>query len=60
MQDVLVNRHGGDPLPRPAGNLFGRLLIRSRHGVRSVNLAAYAAAHPQPSWSLGTVPGEKA
>jgi hypothetical protein len=25
-----------------------------------VNLAAYAAAHPQPAWSLGTVPGEKA
>jgi hypothetical protein len=26
----------------------------------TVNLAAYAAAHPQPAWSLGTVPGEKA
>jgi hypothetical protein len=25
-----------------------------------VNLAAYAAAHPQPAWSVGTVPGEKA
>jgi DNA-binding beta-propeller fold protein YncE len=25
-----------------------------------VNLAAYAAAHPQPAFSLGTVPGEKA
>jgi hypothetical protein len=26
----------------------------------TVNLAAYAAVHPQPAWSLGTVPGEKA
>jgi hypothetical protein len=26
----------------------------------AVDLAAYAAAHPQPAWSLGTVPGEKA
>jgi hypothetical protein len=25
-----------------------------------VNLARYAATHPQPAWSLGTVPGEKA
>lgn len=25
-----------------------------------MNLAAYTAAHPQPTWSLGTVPGEKA
>ncbi len=25
-----------------------------------MDLAAYAAAHPQPAWSLGTVPGERA
>lgn len=60
MQDVLVNRRGGNSLPKPAGNLFGQLLIRSGHRFSTVNLAAYAAAHPQPPGSLGTVPGEKA
>ena len=60
MQDVLVNSHGGNALPKPAGNFFGKLLILSGRGVTTVNLAAYAAAHPQPAWSLGTVPGEKA
>jgi hypothetical protein len=60
MQDVLVNSHGGNALPKPAGNLFGKLLILSGRGTTVVNLAAYAAAHPQPAWSLGTVPGEKA
>jgi hypothetical protein len=56
MQDVLVNSHGGNALPKPAGKLFGKLI----RGSLTVNLAAYAAAHPQPAWSLGTVPGEKA
>jgi hypothetical protein len=56
MQDVLVNSHGGNALPKPAGKLFGKLI----QGSMTVNLAAYAAAHPQPAWSLGTVPGEKA
>jgi hypothetical protein len=56
MQDVLVNSHGGNALPKPAGKLFGKLI----RGSATVNLAAYAAAHPQPTWSLGTVPGEKA
>jgi hypothetical protein len=60
MQDVLVNSKGGNALPRPAGKLFGQLLIRSGRGASTVNLAAYAAAHPQPAFSLGTVPGEKA
>jgi hypothetical protein len=60
MQDVLVNSHGGNALPKPAGNFFGKLLILSGRGTTAVNLAAYAAAHPQPAWSLGTVPGEKA
>jgi hypothetical protein len=60
MQDVLVNSHGGNAVPKPAGNFFGKLLILSGRGVTTVNLAAYAAAHPQPAWSLGTVPGEKA
>jgi hypothetical protein len=56
MQDVLVNKHGGNALPRPAGKLFGKLI----RGSMTVDLAAYAAAHQQPAWSLGTVPGEKA
>ena len=60
MQDVLVNSKGGNALPKPAGKLFGQLLIRSGRGTSTVNLAAYAAAHPQPAFSLGTVPGEKA
>jgi hypothetical protein len=60
MQDVLVNSHGINALPKPAGKLFGQLLIRSGHRVSSVNIAAYAAAHPQSASSLGTVPGETA
>ena len=60
MQDVLVNSQGGNALPKPAGNLFGKLLILSGRGLSAVNLAAYAAAHPQPGFSLGTVPGETA
>ena len=60
MQDVLVNSHGVNALPKPAGKLFGQLLIRSGHKVTAVNLAAYAAAHPQSASSLGTVPGETA
>jgi len=60
MQDVLVNSQGGNALPKPAGNLFGRLLIRSGRQVTAVNLAAFAAAHPQPASSLGTEPGEVA
>jgi hypothetical protein len=60
MQDVLVNSQGGNSLPKPAGYLFGRLLIGSGSHLRTVDLAAYAAAHPQPASSLGTVPGEKA
>ena len=58
MQDVLVNSKGVNALPKPAGKLFGQLLIRSRWGVKTVDLAAYAAAHPQSAASLGTVPGE--
>jgi hypothetical protein len=60
MQDVLVNSHGVNALPKPAGKLFGQLLIRSGHRVSAVNIAAYAAAHPQSASSLGTVPGETA
>jgi hypothetical protein len=60
MQDVLVNSQGGNALPKPAGNLFGQLLIRSGRSVTAVNLAAFAAAHLQSASSLGTEPGEVA
>jgi hypothetical protein len=60
MQDVLVNNKGGNALPKPSGKLFGQLIVQSGLVFHPVNLAAYAAAHPQPAWSLGTVPGEKA
>ena len=61
MQDVLVNNKGGNALlPKSAGKLFGQLIVQSGLVFHPVNLAAYAAAHPQPAWSLGTVPGEKA
>jgi hypothetical protein len=60
MQDVLVNSQGGNALPKPAGNLFGQLLIRSGRAVTTVNLAAFAAANPQSASSLGTEPGEVA
>jgi hypothetical protein len=60
MQDALVNSKGVNALPKPAGKLFGQLLIRSGHKVSTVDLAAYAAAHPQSAWSLGTAPGETA
>jgi hypothetical protein len=60
MQDVLVNNRGGNALPKPAGKFFGQLLVQSGRFFHPVNLAAYAAAHPQPASSLGTAPGEKA
>lgn len=60
MQDVLVNSKGVNALPKPAGKLFGQLLIKSGHRTSAVNIAAYAAAHPQSASSLGTVPGETA
>ena len=55
MQDLLVNSQGGNALPKPAGNLFGKLLIGSGRGVTAVNLAAYAAAHP----AAGLEPGNR-
>ncbi len=60
MQDVLVNNKGVTALPTPAAKLFGTLLIKSGHRTSAVNIAAYAAAHPQSAFSLGTVPGETA
>jgi len=33
-------------------------LLLSHGQARVVNIAAFAAAHPQPASSLGTIPGE--
>lgn len=59
MQDVLVNKDGGNALPEPLGAAFGNLLLWQGHHVVRVDIAAFAAAHPQPAFSLGTLPGEK-
>lgn len=59
MQDVLVNKDGGNALPKPLGAAFGKLLLWRGGKIVSVDIAAFAAAHPQPAFSLGTFPGEK-
>ena len=59
MQDVLVNKDGGNALPKPLGAAFGSLLLWRGGKIVSVDIAAFAAAHPQPAFSLGTFPGEK-
>ena len=58
MQDVLVNSHGVNALPKPAGKLFGQLLIRSGHKVAAVNLAALRGGPSAVGLEPGTVPGE--
>jgi hypothetical protein len=61
IDDFLVTKDGGNNLlPQPLASAFGTLELIS-HGKRTViNLAAFAAAHPQSASSLGTVPGEVA
>ena len=59
MQDVLVNKDGSNTLPKPLGAAFGKLLLWRGHKIVPVDIAAFAAAHPQPAFSLGTFPGEK-
>jgi hypothetical protein len=60
IDDFLVTRDGSNRLrPKPFASVFGTLLLVSGRGVKVVNLAAFAAAHPQPASSLGTFPGEK-
>lgn len=59
-QDVLGNPDGSNALPKPLGTAFGTLLIRQGASVVLADLAAFAAAHPQPASSLGNFPGETA
>jgi len=54
-QDLLVAKNGSNPLPQPAGHLFGTLGLSS--GV-SVSVSSFAAAHPQSTSTLGGLPGE--
>lgn len=58
-QDVLVNKAGGNALPKPLGAAFGKLLLLSPSGkITVVDIARFAARHPEPASSLGTAPGE--
>lgn len=58
-QDELVTKTGKNTLPGSAHTAFGTMVVY-RHGsrVETVNLAAFAAAHPQNPKTMGGVPGE--
>jgi hypothetical protein len=61
IDDFLVNKDGGNSLlPKPFASAFGTLRLISHARTRVVDLAAFAATHPQSADSLGTVPGETA
>jgi streptogramin lyase len=61
IDDFLVNMDGSNSLlPKPFASAFGTLRLISHGKTRVVDLAAFAAAHPQTAYSLGTVPGETA
>jgi hypothetical protein len=59
IDDFLVNKDGSNSLlPKPFASAFGTLRLISRGKTRVVDIAAFAAAHPQSAYSLGTIPGE--
>lgn len=59
IDDFLVNKDGSNNLlPKPFASAFGTLRLISGGKTRVVDIAAFAAAHPQPASSLGTIPGE--
>ena len=59
IDDFLVNKDGSNNLlPKPFAAAFGTLQLLSRGKTRVVDIAAFAAAHPQSASSLGTIPGE--
>lgn len=59
IDDFLVNADGSNNLrPQPFASAFGTLRLISGRHTTDVDLAAFAAAHPQSAFSLGTVPGE--
>lgn len=59
IDDFLVNADGSNNLlPKPFASAFGTLRLISGRTTEAVDIAAFAAAHPQSADSLGTVPGE--
>jgi hypothetical protein len=59
IDDFLVNPDGSNRLlPQPFASAFGTLKLILGRKTMVVNIAAFAAAHPQPASSLGTFPGE--
>lgn len=59
IDDFLVNKDGSNNLlPEPFASAFGTLRLISGRTTEAVDIAAFAAAHPQSADSLGTVPGE--
>jgi hypothetical protein len=59
IDDFLVNKDGSNNLlPKPFASAFGTLRLISGPKTTVVDIAAFAAAHPQPASSLGTIPGE--
>jgi streptogramin lyase len=61
IDDFLVNKDGSNNLlPKPFASAFGTLKLISGGKTKVVDIAAFAAAHPQSAYSLGTIPGETA
>ena len=59
IDDFLVNKDGSNNLvPKPFASAFGTLRLLSGGKTRVVDIAAFAAAHPQSASCLGTIPGE--
>src|SRR5580704_14922217 len=59
IDDFLVNKDGSNSLlPKPFASAFGTLRLISGGKTTVVDIAAFAAAHPQSADSLGTIPGE--
>jgi streptogramin lyase len=59
IDDFLVNKDGSNNLlPKPFAAAFGTLRLISGGKTKVVDIAAFAAAHPQSAYSLGTIPGE--
>lgn len=59
IDDFLVNKDGSNNLlPKPFASAFGTLRLISGEKANVVDIAAFAGAHPQSAYSLGTIPGE--
>ena len=59
IDDFLVNKDGTNHLlPKPFASAFGTLRLLSARRPGSSTSPLSRAAHPQPAFSLGTIPGE--